>query len=160
MAADISVLVTGLTELEAGLSAAPAELASAVRQQLTAASLLVEGTARTLAPQDTRRLAGSINYAIGGSGANLTSRIGPSVLYGLYAERGTRGPRRMPPVEALRGWAARHGVNPYLVARAIARRGTKAHPYMQPALDQNRRQIDSLMARVGVRVVSTIAGGG
>lgn len=158
MAVALSFMVEGLPELERGLSDAPTTLATAARRQFEAASLLIEAEARTLAPQDTRRLAGSITYQISGSGANLTSRIGPSVLYGLYAERGRR-PGRMPPVEALRGWAARHGVNPFVLARSIARKGTKAHPYMQPALDKHRRDVDRLMGEVGVTVVTTIARG-
>ena len=160
MAAEVSVTIEGLTQLEAGLADAPATLASATRRQMDAASLLIEGTARTLAPQDRRILAGSITYAISGSGGNLTSRIGPSVLYGLPVERGTRGPRRPPPVAALAGWAARHGVNAFLLARAIGRRGTKGKPYMEPALDKHKRDVDRLMSDIGVTVVSTIARGG
>lgn len=158
MAVSLSVTVEGLDRLARGLTAAPRALGDATRRQLTAASLLIEGTARQKAPRDTGRLSGSITYRISGTGGDLTSRIGPSVNYGLEVEVG-RKPGTMPPVAALAGWARRHGGrNPYLVARGIKLHGTKAQPYMQPAYAQHRGDIETLMARVGVRVVTTIAG--
>lgn len=161
MAVSLTVEVVGLDRLERGLGAAPAALDAATRRQLIAAGLLVEGTARRLAPRDTARLQGSITSRVTEEAGGMVARIGPSVAYGIVMERGRRPGARMPPVAALAGWARRHGgLNPYLVARAIQRKGIKARPYMEPALEQNRGQIDSLMREVGVRVVSTIAGGG
>lgn len=153
----IDVRIEGLEKLQAGVSAAPATLASEVRTAMTAGSLLVEGAARSLAPKDTGRLAGSITHQISGSGASLTSRIGPSVAYGLYVERGRR-PGKPPPIKAIEPWARRHGVNPFLVARAIGRRGTKARPFLVPALTQSQGRIVALFSKVGIAVVSRMAG--
>lgn len=150
----IDVRIEGLEKLQAGVAAGPATLASEVRTALTAGSLLVEGTARSLAPKDTGRLGGSITHQISG----MTSRIGPSVAYGLFVEKGRR-PGKPPPVAAIAPWARRHGVNPFLVARAIGRRGTKPRPFLVPALTQNTGRIVALFQKVGVRVVSRMAGG-
>ena len=151
---EISVRIEGLEKLQAGAAAAPATLLSETRTALTAGSLLVEGTARSLAPKDTGRLGGSITHQISG----LTSRIGPSVAYGLYVEKGRR-PGKPPPVSAIEPWARRRGANPFLVARAIGRRGTKPRPFLVPALTQSTPRIVALFAKVGLKVVSRMAGG-
>lgn len=153
----IDVRIEGLERLQVGVAAGPATLASATRVAMTAGSLLIEGTGRTLAPKDTGRLAGSITFAISGGGADLTSRIGPSVAYGLYVEKG-RAAGKMPPVAALMGWATRKGIDPYVLARSIARKGTKPHPYMQPAFEGNRAKVVSLFEKIGVAVTQKMAG--
>jgi hypothetical protein len=101
-------------------------------------------------------LQGSISSRITGGGASLVGEIGPSVRYGLFVERGTRP--HWPPVAAVSGWARRHGISPFLVARSIARKGTRAQPFMGPALERNRDRINAIFARVGARVFSRIAG--
>ena len=63
--------------------------------------------------------------------------MGPSARYGLYVERGTRP--HWPPRAPLEGWARRHGVPVFVVQRAIARKGTRARPFLLPAFLQERR---------------------
>lgn len=158
----IDVRIEGLEQLQAGVSAAPATLATATRTAMTAGSLLIEGAARTLAPKDTDRLAGSITHSITGGGANLTSKIGPSVAYGLYVEKGRRPGKPPPPISAIRRWATRKGIPEsalYVLARSIGRKGIKARPYMQPAFEGNRAKVVSLFERIGVAVVQRMAGG-
>jgi HK97 gp10 family phage protein len=148
--------VLGLDRLQGGLQSAAKATPVEMRAAMTEATLTVESTARSLAPRDTGRLQGSISSRITGSGTALTGEIGPSVRYGLYVERGTRP--HWPPVAAVSGWARRHGINPFLVARSIARKGTRAQPFMGPALDRNRARIIEIFARVGARVFARIVG--
>jgi hypothetical protein len=154
----ISAKVEGADKLARGLAAAGSSLAGDVRQTMEAALLLVEGDARREAPQDTRRLSGSIVHEIHGQGAALTGTVGPSVRYGFYVHQGRR-PGRMPPPRALEGWARRHGLNPYAVARSIARRGIPPNPFMARALARNRTRISQLFGRLGITVVSRVSGG-
>lgn len=154
----IDVKIEGLEKLQAGVAAAPATLASEVRTAMTAGSLLIEGTARSLAGKDTGRNAGSITHAISGGGANLTSKIGPSTAYGYYAEKG-RKPGRMPPIAAIEGWARRKGIDPFVLARSIARKGTKGKPYMLPSFQQNQGRVIALFGKVATKVVARMAGG-
>ena len=63
----------------------------------------------------------------------LAAEIGPTVDYGAYVEFGTQP--HFPPLAALKDWARKHGIPAFLVARAIARRGTFARPYLAPAFD-------------------------
>lgn len=153
----IDVRIEGLERLQAGAAAAPATLASEVRTSMTAGSLLIEGTARSLAGKDTGRNAGSITHRISGSGANLTSRIGPSTAYGYFAEKGRR-PGKMPPVSAVEGWARRKGIDPFVLARSIARKGTKGKPYMVPSFQQNQGKVVKLFEGVAKKVVARMAG--
>jgi len=151
---EISIKIEGIEKLAAGAAAAPATLESEVKVALVAGSLLIEGAARGLAPKDTGRLAGSITHNISG----LTSRIGPSAGYGLFVEMG-RSAGKPPPVSAVAGWAARHGVNPYVLARSIGRRGTRKRPFMKPAFESNVGRVTALFVKVGARVVARMAGG-
>lgn len=159
----------------ARLRAFPANLEANMRQTMTASLLMVEADARRGAPQDRRRLSGSITFDIRGTGTTLEGRVGPSVQYGRFVEFGRR-PGRMPPPAALMGWVRRHSElrfarktasreadlrsRAFLVARAIGRRGTRPQPYLRPAYERNRAVIVELFARMGARVVATLAGGG
>jgi hypothetical protein len=153
----IDIKIEGLEKLQAGIATGPATLATEVRTAMTAGSLLIEGTARGLAPKDTGRLSGSITHVISGGGANLQSKIGPSVAYGIYVEKG-RGPGKAPPIGAIAGWAARKGINPYVLARSIARKGVRPQPYMLPAYQSNAGKVTALFERIGAKVVSRMAG--
>ncbi len=155
--AAIDVRIIGLEALQAGVAAGPATLAAEVRTAMVAGSLLMEGTARTLAPKDTGRLAGSITHTISGGGASLTSRIGPSVAYGLFVETGRRA-GTPPPVGAVAGWANRHGMNPFVLARSIGRKGTRARPFMAPAFVQNVGRVTALFERIAGVTVRRMAG--
>lgn len=83
---------------------------------------------------DTNELIQGIHYEL--SSTALESVIKPSETADSYAaaiEFGTRP--HWPPISALEGWAERHGIPAYLVARKIAREGTEARPYWQPAYE-------------------------
>jgi HK97 gp10 family phage protein len=148
--------VLGLDRFQKGLQSAAKATPVEMRAAMTEATLTVESTARSLAPRDTGRLQGSISSRITGGGTSLVGEIGPSVRYGLFVERGTRP--HWPPVAAVSGWARRRGIPPFLVARSIARKGTRAQPYMEPALERNRGRIEAIFARVGARVFSRLVG--
>jgi hypothetical protein len=154
----ITIDVVGADKLAAGLQkAATRTLPAETKTAMNASLLLVEADARRNVKRDTGRLQNSINGRITGSGGNLRGEVGPSVRYGLYVERGRR-PGRPPPAAALAGWARRHGVSPYVVARAIGRRGVRAAPFLIPAYEKNRARIIDLFERIGLRVVETASG--
>ena len=162
------------------LQTTPEQMERDMRRTLQASLLLVEADARALAPRDTTRLAGSINNRITGTFPSLVGEVGPDVQYGLFVERGRPAGPRMPPVDALMGWVMRHwhpitqrrrGIprnvlrgEAFVLARAIKRRadavgrfGT-ARPYMGPAYVQNRPRIEAAFARIGLNIVTYLAG--
>lgn len=56
-----------------------------------------------------------------------------AVLYAIYVEKGTRP--HFPPVEAIKRGFKVTEEHAWAIARSIARKGTKAYPYLMPAAD-------------------------
>jgi hypothetical protein len=154
----LSIDVHGASELAARMGKATASvIPSQTKTAMETSLLLIEGDARRGVKRDTGRLQNSITHRIAGGGGDLTGEVGPSVKYGIYVERGRR-PGRPPPVAAVAGWARRHGVSPFLVARAIGRKGTRPAPFLLPAYEKNRGRITELFARIGIKVVESLGG--
>jgi hypothetical protein len=75
-------------------------------------------------PVDRGKLKAAIDFRVEkvGKGVYRLDLHAGGVKYAIFVERGTRP--HWPPMDAIRGWAERHGIPPFLVARAIARHGT------------------------------------
>lgn len=86
---------------------------------------------------DTRR---RIKYVL--NKANLSAEIYPDVPHAEALEKGTR-PHWTSVKEGtpLRQWADHKGINPYAVQASIAKRGTKAHPFIIPTFQSARRSV-------------------
>ena len=158
MAIQLQLTVNGADRLRRGLSNAPDSVASETRSAMTQSLVLLEADQRRNVAQDTRRLMGSISHRIEGGGANITGHVGPSARYAYWVEHGRR-PGKQPPVQAVSGWARRHGIDPFLLARAIGRRGTRAQPFVLPSWTRNRNSILTIFRRIGVRVAARVVGG-
>ncbi|QOR55526.1 MAG: hypothetical protein UMS36scaffold28_16 [Phage 59_13] len=95
--------------------------------------------ARSLCPVFNGTLSQSIQPGeIVVTDANITAEVIAHANYASFVEFGTRP--HFPPVDALRDWAARVLGDErlaFVVARAIARRGTYAKPFLGPALTAN-----------------------
>lgn len=78
--------------------------------------------------------------------SNLEGVIRPTVKYAIFVHEGTR-PHWVPksewalPTGSLYKWAKKKGLNPYLVARSIARKGTKKQPWMRKTFDTYESQV-------------------
>jgi hypothetical protein len=155
----ITMRLDGGPALAAALRASPAIVRAAEQQAMTRALLLVEADARRRVAHDTRQLMNSITSAqrvmVAGQGQLLLGAVAPSARYGRYVEQGSRP--HWPPRAPLEGWARRHGIPVYAVQRAIARRGTRARPFLVPALTDNAARIGRLFAAAVEAVTGTIA---
>jgi len=150
----VNVELQGFPEFGRRLSQYDERQRQEIRQTMTAGLILLEADQRRNVAQDTRRLMSSITHELDArSLTTITGRVGPTVRYGLWVERGRR-PGKAPPIEAIAGWARRHGVNPFVVARAIARRGTRAQPFVEPSLQRNLPALRRMFARIGFRLVT------
>ncbi len=152
MADSISVEIRGLKETEKELARIDtaltgAEMMTAMRQ----ATLMVTADAKRLAPVDTGRLRASITPAVSDYPDRVEGVVGSNVKYAPYMELGTRP--HWPPISALEVWARRHGTSAFLVARAIARRGTKARQFLQKAFEQNQSRIVDLFDKTVKQIV-------
>jgi hypothetical protein len=99
---------TSIDDMINRLNRMPALMEQELRRAMTASLIAIERDARSVAPRDTSRLAGSITYRIEGEGLQLTGHVGPSVQYGAPVEFGRRVGAAMPPVDALIPWVRRH----------------------------------------------------
>ena len=54
----------------------------------------------------------------------------------------------MPPVDALKEWAKRHGRDPWALAMTIKKKGTKANPFMYPAWSKAHKDFMKGLRRV------------
>lgn len=91
---------------------------------------------------DTNELIQGIHYDIAQTSRGLESTIQPSEKAQGYAAALEYGSRpHWPPISALQGWADRHGIPVWAVARKIAREGTEARPYWQPAYEDLDRYV-------------------
>jgi hypothetical protein len=150
----VTLRMEGADELERALLNSPAVLRATQQQAMQRSLLLIEADARRNVRQDTRRLMSSISHRQSQTPRGLVGEVGPSARYGLYVERGSRP--HWPPRAALEGWARRHAVPVFVVQRAIARRGTRARPFLVPAYLKNADRIVRLFAAAGAAAVASI----
>ncbi len=151
----VTLRVEGADRVAGALQRSPQVVATEQVRAMTRSLLLVEGDARRNVRQDTRQLMNSITHRQRMSSQTLVGEVGPSVRYGAYVERGSRP--HWPPRAPLEGWARRHGVPVYAVQRAIARRGTRARPFLVPAFTKNAATIVRLFAQAGAAVTVELA---
>jgi len=74
----------------------------------------------------------------------LEATVKPGTDYAYYTHEG-RKPGRMPPYQEgsdLANWARRVGINPFLVARSIANKGTKGIPYLDTAFKSIKDEVE------------------
>lgn len=120
-------------ELHAAMVKAPTKVKAGLNTWVTKTTLLTEREVKQEIPPhvDTGQLLNSVHSRIG----DLKGEVTPTAKHAIYVDRGRR-PGRMPPFQegtALNSWAKRKGMNPFLVARSIAKKGIKKHPFMEKA---------------------------
>ncbi len=60
--------------------------------------------------------------------------------YGGSVEYGT-APHKVS-AEALKDWASKKGLNPYAVAKSIAKKGTKANPFLKKTIEEAKNNFE------------------
>ena len=115
------------------------------------AALFIHRRARQLVPVDTGRLKSDIRMITNLRGIASTASVFTELPYAPYVEEGTKP--HFPPPLALEGWVRRHGLGAkfagrktstanldrqaaFVIARSIAKKGTKPQPFMEPAADE------------------------
>lgn len=96
-----------------------------------------------LTPGDTRTLVNSYKSEVESAPVPTYGRVWTDAAYAPFVEFDTRP--HMPPVDALRGWAGRKGLNPWAVAMAIKRRGTRGRHMFELGLERSKGAIQGLM---------------
>jgi len=103
---------------------------------LKSGAWIIVDSAKELAPYFTGNLKRNIHHeVIVRTKEKILIQIGTNLDYALMIEYGA--PPHMPDIDALRAWANKHGLPVWAVAMTIKEKGTKAHPFLRPALYQN-----------------------
>lgn len=148
----IDVDVKGLKELQRKTEKMVADMHGApILNAMRDSTLLVERKAKQNSPVDTGRLRSSILPEIRIQQETVFGVVGSNVIYAPYIELGTRP--HFPPINAVQVWAARRGLNAYLVARAISRRGTKPRPFLTNAFKDSEAAINRRFDRALKEIV-------
>lgn len=131
MTTQLTVEVNGLQAIEGKLKN-PQLVAAPLKTLLTDLGLLAQRVARQEAPRDTAGLQRSLGLEV----KPLYATVSTALNYAPVMEFGRRPGARMPPPDALAGWARRHGLPAsalFVLARAIGRRGIKGRFFMAKA---------------------------
>ena len=115
------------------------------------ATMAVQRDAKRLAPVDTGALRSSITPEVKSENDTLVGVVGSNLIYAPFVELGTRP--HWPPIASLTTWARRHGTSAYVVARAIATRGTKAVKYLERAFQQNAQYIHRKLEQAADKIM-------
>ena len=149
----IDVEIQGLIETQRKLEQVAAEVhGTPIVNAMKDATLLVQRGAKINAPVDTGRLRASITPEIRTMGNEVQGVVGSNVAYAPFMELGTRP--HWPPIAALEVWAQRHGTTAFLVARAIARKGTKAREFLKKAFEDAKDRIYARFEKAVQEVVN------
>jgi HK97 gp10 family phage protein len=135
---EMIVDIEGIEELEKKLGGLAKAMPQFERTMVRVINM-IRDSARAAVPVDTGTLRRSIIGEIETSRDNVVGTVGPTEPYGAPVEFGTRP--HFPPVDALKRWAEKRGMNPWAVALAISRKGTKPRPYLIPSFEKHRDDV-------------------
>lgn len=150
----ISIKIEGLDELVSAVKDAPEIVGSQIAKAIAKSILEVQREAMQRVPVDTGILRSSFRSAL----SMLKGELFVDADYAVYVHEGTRP--HWPPFgagSALEGWSQRHGIEPFLVARSIAMRGTKAQPFLKEGLEASTDNINKHFKTAYVAALDLIA---
>ena len=139
----LTIKIEGLKELQKSFSKSPEMTKRIMGEAMDLSVMRIKNTAKSKAPVDTGRLRNSIKDKVKFAIRDITGVVNADVKYAPWVEFGRRS-GKAPPASALRTWARKRGINEFALAKAIARKGVKAQPFMQPAIRQNEAIIGKI----------------
>jgi len=114
----------------------------------TGASIVEGQAAATVSGQSTDL--GQLLQSITKQVSSTKAVIGTNDAKAPHIEFGTRP--HAAPISALQGWADRHGIPVGAVWMSIKRKGTKAQPFLLPALLKNVKKIIAVFAKNNINL--------
>lgn len=132
---NLKITLNGHQRLVRNLDRSSPLIKAKVMKFLLNQSTDVNRTAVKEAPVDTANLQTSIRPDV--SMGKMKIVVKPTAKYALFAHEGRRA-GKMPPVSAVERWSQRKGLDPFLVARSIGRKGTKGKPFMDIAYKKQK----------------------
>ena len=134
-----------------------------LREGMTSSVQTIERNAKMEAPVGVSgELRAKITHRVEGFGQEIKGIAGSYANYAVYVETGTRP--HWAPIEPLKLWVQRKfgasgkeiSAIAHAVQRAIARRGTKAQPYMKKGYNRSKSDIRKFFRRALGKIVDDI----
>lgn len=94
----------------------------------------------------TGDLKASIDFQIDSASVSEWVRVGSNLDYATYVHEGTRP--HWPPIAAITPWALMKGIPPGALAASIARKGTRANPFVKRGFAQTESRMGYLLNRM------------
>lgn len=135
-----------LRSFESKMKSVPSSLPKFLKQGLHQKAIEIKDEARDVVSKDTGRLKNSIQEFDSSTKNKIKFIVQPQEKYAEGVEKG-REPHE-PNMTTLKKWAKRKGLNPYAVANAIRKKGTKKHPYMQPSYKKIKPTIEPFIGDI------------
>lgn len=150
-----TIQVKGLEELSQNLGKSVDVLNKQVNEALDNSVTLIQKRARRNAPVFQGELKRSIRKKVR---SNISrGEVEAFAKHAPYVESGTKP--HFPPVAALERWGkiklGKPGLG-FVIARKIARKGTKAQPYMEPAVEESLSDVERFFKVVSDKVTAEI----
>lgn len=122
--------------------------AGPLRNYLETTADLIAEEGKRAAPVDLGKMRDSHTWSVDSAivpkfarvDVNATSKQGAP--YPIFVHEGTRP--HFPPIEAITPWAERHGIPPYALALSIARKGTRANPWLRETVERIMPRLKNL----------------
>lgn len=155
MAGNVTVEVKGLSKLAALLDKYPAISEKHVNTAINRSLVRVLGAEKKEAPVGTGNLRDNWRVDMSRFAGTLSS----NAPYSMAVHFGSRP--HMPPAtdSFFQLWCRKKGLNPWAVARSIARKGTRPNPFFQRAVDSQQAQINGEFSNALDNIVKEIADG-
>lgn len=119
----------------------PVEVSNNFNKAIGEVLLIAQRYAIMGSPVDTGKLRGGFEINVELMSGTLANKTDYAYWVAVGRQAGT-----FPPISAIKKWAERKGLNPYAVAKSIAKKGTPANPFWQNALDLTGRVSDKIFA--------------
>ncbi len=104
----------------------------------------------------TSALRGAWGTEVRATGTSVVGIVGNPLIYSEVIERGRRPGAPMPPIEAIRTWVERKigpDVSPYVIARAISRKGIEGRRMLQKAVLATQGPAERLWGATAARLL-------
>ena len=143
MSGIITIKVENLDEIQKAFSRAPIKMVKEISIALTKITLKIESAAKKEAPVNKQSGGGNLRQSIRGYSSGFKGVVAVGANYAIYVHEGTR-----PHIIRVRTKKVlankRMG---QIFGKVVHHPGTKANPFLQRAVDKNKKFIDSQFAK-------------
>ena len=156
----MSLKISGLSDFQDDIKLAQKELPHITRKAMDKSTQFIKNKVQNKIVSEQITFQGGLQQSVFARVQSpFKGIVSVGKKYGIFVEKGTRP--HWPPIAPIEKWAriklGRPGLG-FVVARKIARSGTKAHPYFMPAVEKSVPTVRKLFDQTLVEFVDLLAG--